>query len=238
MTLTEFSNEFDYILDSYRRFKDFDNKEELDSIEFNEYEKSIFLTKAQEQLVLDLYQNNLSDQYSFEKTELLRRSLNELVSTVELTELEQIDNLVKLSPKSKLFQLPQNLWLITYEQAIITNNSQQCNSELTALVIPTTQDQIYKKLKNPFRGVSKTRVLRLDISDKIIELISEYPISKYIVRYISKPSPIILEDLGELTIDGQNGPLECKLSSIVHRDILNIAVDLAISSRIKDSVKQ
>ena len=44
MTVTEFSNEFDVLIDSYRRFKDFDNKENLDSLDFNEYEKSIFLT--------------------------------------------------------------------------------------------------------------------------------------------------------------------------------------------------
>lgn len=46
MTTTEFSNEFDVLIDSFRRFKDFDEKEVLDSLEFNEYEKSIFLTEA------------------------------------------------------------------------------------------------------------------------------------------------------------------------------------------------
>ena len=51
MTVTEFSNEFDVLIDSYRRFKDFDNKENLDSLDFNEYEKSIFLTRAQEDIV-------------------------------------------------------------------------------------------------------------------------------------------------------------------------------------------
>lgn len=46
MTTTEFSNEFDILIDSYRRFKDFDEKEVLDSLEFSEYEKSMFLTEA------------------------------------------------------------------------------------------------------------------------------------------------------------------------------------------------
>ena len=39
MTTEEFSNEFDTLVSSYRRFKDFDNKEALDSLEFDEYEK-------------------------------------------------------------------------------------------------------------------------------------------------------------------------------------------------------
>ena len=46
MTTEEFSNEFDVLINSYSRYKDFDNKEILDSIEFNEYEKSLFLTQA------------------------------------------------------------------------------------------------------------------------------------------------------------------------------------------------
>ena len=55
MTIAEFSNEFDVLIDSYRRFKDFDNKENLDSLDFNEYEKSIFLTRAQEDIVTSFY---------------------------------------------------------------------------------------------------------------------------------------------------------------------------------------
>ena len=36
MTIQEFSNQFDTLVSSYRRFKDFDNKESLDTIEFDE----------------------------------------------------------------------------------------------------------------------------------------------------------------------------------------------------------
>ena len=55
MAREEFSNGFDVLVNSYKRFKDFDKQELLDSIEFNEYEKSLFLTKAQEELVISLY---------------------------------------------------------------------------------------------------------------------------------------------------------------------------------------
>lgn len=44
MTNSEFSNQFDLLVSSYRRFKDFDNQELLDSIEFDEFEKSLYLT--------------------------------------------------------------------------------------------------------------------------------------------------------------------------------------------------
>jgi len=81
MTTEEFSNEFDTLVSSYRRFKDFDDKEILDSIEFDEYEKSLFLTKAQEQLVISYYNGKNVTVDSFEKTEEIRRYLSSLVKT-------------------------------------------------------------------------------------------------------------------------------------------------------------
>ena len=54
MTRLEFSNQFDTLVSSYRRFRDFDSKEPLDTIEFDELEKSQFLTKAQEEIIKNL----------------------------------------------------------------------------------------------------------------------------------------------------------------------------------------
>ena len=48
MGIEDFSNGFDTLVNSYRRFRDFDSMEASDTIEFDEYEKSLFLTKAQE----------------------------------------------------------------------------------------------------------------------------------------------------------------------------------------------
>ena len=76
MTLQEFSDNFDTLISSYMRFKDFDKKEQLDSIDFDEYEKSIFLTKAQEVIVESLYSGNNIYQEGFEQTEKLKRYLS------------------------------------------------------------------------------------------------------------------------------------------------------------------
>lgn len=54
----------------------------------------------------------------------------------------------------------------------------------------------------------------------------------YKVRYVKRPKPIILEDLpNELEIDGETNFSECELNPIIHMDILNKAVELAISTR-------
>ena len=53
MDVQELSNLFDTLLQPYITK---DNFGEQNTLAFDEYEKSIFLTKAQEQIVLELYQ--------------------------------------------------------------------------------------------------------------------------------------------------------------------------------------
>ena len=54
----------------------------------------------------------------------------------------------------------------------------------------------------------------------------------YKIRYVKRPRPIILEDLpNELVIDGESEASECELNPIIHMDILNKAVELAIATR-------
>ena len=66
MTPAEFSDGFDQLVNSYSRFKSFDNRETFDSIEFNEYQKSLFLTKAQEELIESLYSGEALEGESYE----------------------------------------------------------------------------------------------------------------------------------------------------------------------------
>ena len=54
----------------------------------------------------------------------------------------------------------------------------------------------------------------------------------YKIRYVKRPKPIILEDLpNELEIDGETKFSSCELNPIIHIDILNKAVELAIATR-------
>ena len=66
MSTEEFSNEFDVLIQSFTQSINFGN---TDSIAFTEYEKSVFLTKAQEQLVIERYNGKNPYNDTFEKTE-------------------------------------------------------------------------------------------------------------------------------------------------------------------------
>ena len=180
MTTEEFSNGFDTLVNSYRRFKAFDKQEVVDSIEFNEYEKSLFLTKAQQELVIDFYNGKNPYRDSFEGTEELRRYLDSLVRTKSYSTDDRVTETIGVSDNSVIYKLPEDLAFITLEQIIV----------------------------------------------------SKYTFNKYLIKYLSKPEPIVLEDMpNELSIEGVRVKTECKLNPILHDTILDNAVRLALISK-------
>ena len=99
-------------------------------------------------------------------------------------------------------------------------------------MIPISQDDYFRISSNPFRGSNKRRALRLDNGNGIVEIVSEYNIDRYLVRYIARPDPIILTDLPDnLSINKVSEKTECKLNPVIHRAILEKAVKLAILSK-------
>lgn len=231
MTIEEFSNQFDILVASYRRFKDFDNKENLDSIEFDEYEKSVFLTKAQEEIVESLYSGRNSSGDSFEDTEELRRYMSNLVREARLSPITNTSGMILgISSCSKFFALPDDTWLITYEAAYLSNP--KCASYNLIDVVPVTQDTYNNVRNNPFRGPNDRRALRLDLSDNVVEIVSKSLIDSYYIRYIRKLRPIVLVDLpNNLTVNGIGNKSECELHNALHQKILDRAVIEALQSK-------
>ena len=222
MTNKEFSDGFSTLLNSFGI---------TPNITLDEYEKSTFLTNAQEQLIIDIYSGrNIIYGKSFEQTEEIRRYLSNLVETYETS--TKVTGKLGLSQDSVFFEIPQDTWFITYEVAFLKDSRLGCLDGIEASVVPLPQDDLYRAKDNPFRGPSKDRVLRLDIKSDLAELISKYNVDKYLMRYISQPTPIILVDLPDgLSINGVSTESECELNPVVHRAILERAVQLAIISK-------
>lgn len=223
MSTEEFSDSFDVLLNSYNNVYLF-GLENKQGISCDEYEKSVFLTKAQEEIVIELYNGKNQYKEGFEKTEELRRYLSNLVKQVTLAPKE-------VEEKSALFQLPSDVLFITNELVILEDEALGCLNGDYVGVVPARRDELIKLLNNPFRGPTNKRVLRLDKDNNGIELVSKYRIKEYILTYLAKPSPIILTDLGDLSIDNIQDVTECVLHSALHRTILERAVQLAFSSK-------
>lgn len=229
MNCEEFSNEFDTLLNSYSTVPPYGDENKLD-ITLDEYEKSVFLTKAQEEIVVESYTGKNQFGESFERTEEIRRYLSGLVKTVVLS--EKLTDHVGLSKTSMFFKLPDDVWFITYESATLKDERLGCLDGEEATIVPVTQDEYYRIAKNPFRGPSKGRAVRLDIGNMVLEVISDYNIDKYLVRYLSRPKPIVLEDLNnDISVNGIKVRTECELNPVIHRAILERAVRLAIISK-------
>lgn len=216
MTNPEFSIEFDILYNNISSNK---------APGLNEYEKSVFLTKAQEQIVTELYSGRNNTYSSFEETEELRRYLSSLIVTTGCpTYSEEDKEFIKITNNSMLFVIPENV-LFLVKEVVVSNNYSEID------VYPVSQDELSKIIKNPFRGPSNNRALRLDIGTNIVEIIYPSIISTYKVRYIRKPNPIILTDLeDDLSINGISEESECELDSSLHRTILDRAVALALQT--------
>lgn len=228
MTVTELSNEFDIA---------FNGIASNDAPPLDLYEKSVYFTKAQLEIVKN-YFDPKGNKYGrgFENSSKRRNDLNELIRTdkgsIKITSTDGIDS------NSQFFRIPSNTFLIIQEKAKVTSTTDSCINNTYLKVVPKTHDEYNDQIGNPFKKPNDKVIWRMDYysqnsSNKNVELISPYNISEYRFRYVVYPSPIVLGDLlslypGEnLSIDGVSQPQTCKLSESIHREILDRAVVLA-----------
>lgn len=208
MTTQEFSIEFDIL---------YNNLASNTAPPLNEYEKSVLLTKAQSDIVIELYsgRNNLG--LSYESSEEVRNYLKGLL--IELTSYISEENIFEEGQQSYTkLTFPSNIMFITREN-------------LNGVpVIPISQDEYNRIKDNPFKGPSRRRALRLMQSNQIV-LWFKLPSAKdytYTINGIRHPHPIILDGIDDptLTIEGMttDTPQECDLDASLHRMILDRAV--------------
>ena len=226
MNIQEFSNSFDTLLQPYIAKESFS---EQNNLAFDEYEKSIFLTKAQEQIVLELYQE-------LEQSEEVRKYLSNLIKTDNYVPVgEQDETLINNNFKSYKVEISNDILFMIYEQCTLSDENNCINNKIVS-VVPTIHDDLDKVLKNPFKSPNSRKVIRLDFDNKI-ELISKYNISNYKVRYLKKPNPIILVTL-EDNLSINNGDTKVsngETNPILHERIVQRAVQLAVQSKVKSN---
>lgn len=226
MNVQEFSNTFDTLLQPYIT-KDVNGNQ--NNLAFDEYEKSIFLTKAQEQIVLELYQE-------LEQSEEVRKYLSNLIKTDNYVPVgEQDETLINNNFKSYKVDISNDILFMIYEQCTLSDKNNCINNKIVS-VVPTIHDDLDKVLKNPFKSPNSRKVIRLDFDNKI-ELISKYNISNYKVRYLKKPNPIILVAL-EDNLSINNGDTKVsngETNPILHERIVQRAVQLAVQSKVKSN---
>ena len=229
MTVQEFSNEFDLLYDNASK-----GAPGLDL-----YEKSVFLTKAQDDIIKEVYSGYTPSRVPFEGSEKRRRQLSELVRDYRTeTTLDGYVN-EHIAEGTQFFGLPTDLMYILQERVTFTSVDKNINNSIVS-VKPITHDEYNFQIDNPFKKPSKRTVWRLDLyragSGQQVEIIAFEEIKEYHIRYIKRPRPIILtnfesdDDLAGLglTIDSENTAQTSELNEEIHRDILGRSIELAI----------
>lgn len=212
MTNQEFSNEFDIL---------YNNIMSNQAPGLDEYEKSVFLTQAQEEIVKAYYKGTNLGIGPFENTEDAREALSKLLTF----------KYMQIGPDNTV-NLIDDIWYIVYEEVFNNNTDQHIQ------VVPITLDEWHKIRNNPFRQPSKDRILKIAHSSNTIQLLvlnnqilSDSEVYRYYVKYIKQPNPIILVDLpNNLTINGKQEQTNCGLHPSIHRLILTQAVQLAAAA--------
>lgn len=226
MTCTEFSNQFDVL---------YNNITSSQAPGLNEYEKSVFLTKAQNQLVNE-YFNVRTDGFGggFDGSQRRQYDFSSLVLTKQLTEDTAVLLSEKTDRRSRVFLFPDDYFL--------TVNETVYDSHYQYTVIPVSYAEYQKLMLKPYSYPVKRGVWRLltsvttdTVPQSRAELIGRFYSSSealdYQLRYVKTLSPVILEDLSNygdgITILGKTAVTECKLPAECHEEILERAVTLA-----------
>ena len=132
--------------------------------------------------------------------------------------------------------MPKNSLFILNEQLLVTDTN---NKNKTLIVVPINGDAYSRLLSKPFKRPLKNQAWRLDVNiestedEQCADLIPTAGtiIKGYQIRYVKKPTPIILTTLEDgIMIDGEFEEMTCKLNPILHQEVLQRAVELAKAS--------
>lgn len=243
MTTEEFSNTFDTIVNSYRDIKGFGHTTSGYSLDLDEYEKSVLLTQAQDIVVKSYFDRTLNQQgQGFDDTERRQIDFSELITVAEPTRVASPEH--KFDTRSQVFTMPASILFILNEKLITADTPQK-----SFVVIPINYKEYDRLMSKAYGAPLKRQAWRLfQNTSQTYDFISEIIPNSYVqtpgtatytIRYVKRPSPIILTDLtsSNLQIDNIQVVTECQLNPIIHMDILNKAVELAFQTRLGGSAQ-
>lgn len=204
---------------------------------YTEKEISTFLTKAQEQVVLELYKDKNHYKEDFKK------SLNMLKSSTTISSFT-----TGVYPSSYVGNLSSDVMFVYNELATITTNTSHTYPSTVfqnIQVKPVDDDFYHLNRSNPFKKPSIDRVWRLDYhtdanKQHVYVVDTNASLTSVKVLYYKKPNPIIVQwanySADDGAIDGVNWityqatDLDCALDPIIHREIVDRAVQLAFAA--------
>ena len=253
MTNSEFSNEFDIL---------YNNIMSNQAPGIDEYEKSVFLTKAQDEIV-KAYFNPKGNKFleGFDGSEKRQMDFSMIIATKNITVTgNNTDGAVAtmFGINSGVYKVETStttdrIMMILNETVKVTNNDK--SKYLT--VVPLSYTELARVMSQPYKRPLKNQAWRIinsglaqdTNSDNVVDSTSltmeiichpeDTGSLNYVIRYIRRPRAIRLTTFEEgITLDGSNQEQSCELDPILHYEILQRAVELAKASYTGDLSSQ
>lgn len=239
MINSQFSNQFDLL---------YNNVSSNQAPGLNEYEKSVFLTKAQNDILLS-YFNPKSNSVleGFDASPIRQADFSNIIKGVSY-EGAALMGTVNVAvnynnPESvKSIEFPSDALIVLNEFVLVHRKQADPTkyNEVQLTVLPIDYVTFSQLQTKPYKRPAQYQAWKLlttDSGNRRAEIIAgnNDSIQRYVIRYIKRPRPIILEDFTgsdvSLGVDEFGNPYtkaqECELDPILHEDILQRAVELA-----------
>ena len=224
MTIQEFSNEFDVL---------YNNIMSNQAPGLDEYEKSVFLTKAQSEIIKN-YFNPKGNKYQegFDGSQKRQVDFSKLMKTYASsgTAPAPTSFFGNVTGAYKI-TWPDDVFVVVNEVVDVTKKDDDRKYRLQ--VIPIKYDEYLRVSSKPYKQPLKNQAWRIINGENDINLIVGHLNSVsddgYHIRYVKHPKPIILESLvgSDLSINTEKNAMGCELDSEIHPEILQRAVELA-----------
>jgi len=197
----------------------------------SEYEKSVFLTDAQEQIVLE----KLSP-----KTNIKGEGFDDsLIRQKDFESLIVVGAMTTYTPDSAKQLDARGAKYFKYDPAspkplIVLN--EMCNETVGTIikeyvVMPISYAEYMRLMSKPYKYPPKGIAWRLKMEENsstpTVELIGRFNgTPTYKIRYVKRPAPIVLANITP-SIEGVSTAQPCALPEHLHQEILRRAVNLA-----------
>lgn len=218
MSNQEFSDQFDVL---------YNNITSNQAPGLDEFEKSVFLTKAQDEIVKAYFNPRLNKpQEGFDDNEKRQIDFSMIMRTKTYSSFTAatFDN----KSNSKRVALDKDIMMFINEFADVTRDGKS----VRLTVIPLDYREYSRLMSKPYKRPLQYQAWRiLDNSNSVnnAELVigPNDTLTKYSIRYVKRPRAIILDTLDGVSLDGISTKQECELDPILHPEILQRAVELA-----------
>lgn len=233
INLSEWSDKFDVY---------YNNITSNQAAGLNEYEKSVFLTKAQDEIVKNYFTAKSKGNTTGMGFDDSAKRQADFSSIMKTAVCNTTVNECSINPNSVSYEMPSDLY-IAINEVLQTDDGRQLQ------VLPLRYDEYTRLMSKPFKRPLKNQAWRItsngSTDSKVVEIVTNMGdiIKTYTIRYVRMLKPIILVSLeGEgLSIKGMTEAMNSELDESLHEDTLQRAVELAkaawVTSQANDNMQ-